>query len=111
MSIVAAHDNIHIPRESFPSWIWYMIEFAIVLAIALVVGWQISNSMQDIIVGHGFECEQVSATSDCSIDKEITTDESMLNWVFYGISGAIMLLWYVGIRGLILKKPILRNRG
>jgi len=109
-SIVVAHDNAHIPKESFPSWIWYAIEFFIVLAIALLLGWQLSMLMQDIVVGYGYECEQVSAETKCSLEEELTNDESMLNWVFYGISGAIFLIWYIGIRGFILKKKILQNR-
>jgi hypothetical protein len=31
------------------------------------------------------------------------------NYVFMGIVGAFFLIWYIGIRGLILKKKILRN--
>jgi len=110
MSYVVSHNNIHIPKESFPSWIWYVIEFFIVLAVALLIGWQLSMSLQDTILGYGIECEQVSHLTNCSIEEELTTDEGMLNWIFYGISGTIFLIWYIGIRGFILKKKILQNR-
>jgi len=37
-------------------------------------------------------------------------DETMQNWIFWGIAGAIFVGWYIIIRWLILKKPILENR-
>ncbi len=75
------HDNIHIPGESFPNWIWYAIEFFIVLAISMLVSRQITDS--------------------------IVEDPIIQNWVFYGIVGVIFLGWYIIIRGFILKKKIL----
>ena len=79
-----AHDNIHIPRESFPHWIWFVLEATIVMAVAMLVSRQITNSIVDL-----------SPTNQ--------------NWVFYGIVGAIFIVWYVIIRAKILKKPIFRN--
>ncbi len=34
----------------------------------------------------------------------------MQNWVFYGIVTLVFVAWYIVIRGLILKKHILRTR-
>jgi len=79
-----AHDNIHIPRESFPHWIWFVLEATIVMAVAMLVSRQITNSIVDL-------------------------DPSNQNWVFYSIVGAIFIVWYVIIRSKILKKPIFRN--
>ena len=82
---MGAHSNIHIPKESWPHWTWYAIEFGIVLAVSMLVSRQITNSIADL-----------------APDTQ--------NWVFMGIVGAIFVAWYVVIRGLILKKKILENR-
>ena len=82
---MGAHSNIHIPKESWPHWTWYAIEFGIVLAVSMLVSRQITNSIADL-----------------APDTQ--------NWVFMGIVGAIFVVWYVVIRGLILKKKILENR-
>lgn len=76
------HDNIHIPGESFPHWIWFVIEVTIVMAIAMLVSREITDSIIDL-------------------------DPLAQNWVFYGIVGAIFFIWFIIIRGLILKKKIL----
>jgi hypothetical protein len=34
----------------------------------------------------------------------------MQNWFFFGIIGAIILGWYVGIRSFIFKKKVLETR-
>lgn len=82
---MVAHGNIHIPKESWPHWTWYAIEFGIVLAISMLV----SREITDSIVG---------------------LDPSTQNWVFYAIVGSIFLGWYIVIRGLILKKNILETK-
>lgn len=82
---VTVHDNIHIPTESLPHWVWFVIEFTIVLAISALVSKEITNSIEGL---------------------EVT----MQNWVFMGILTAIFGGWYIVIRGFILKKPILRGR-
>jgi uncharacterized membrane-anchored protein len=81
---MVAHDNIHIPKESFPSWIWYVIEVVIVIVISFVVSFKVAESF-DVSpeVGH---------------------------WILTGTVGACFLVWYIIIRGLILKKNILRNK-
>ena len=80
-----AHDNIHIPTESFPHWIWFMIEFAIVFAVAAVVSREIMVVFQDL-------------------------EEPSRNWIYWGLVTAFFLGWYIVIRSWILKKPILQNR-
>ena len=78
------HSNIHIPKESWPSWTWYAIECIIVLAISMITSSKITDSIE-------------------GLSPEIQ------NYVFMGIVGLIFLAWYIGIRGFILKKKILRN--
>ncbi len=85
MNIMGANPYVHIPKESWPSWTWYAIEFGIVIAISMLVSREITNSIENL------------------------TPE-IQNYVFMGIVGLIFLAWYVGIRGFILKKKILRNR-
>ena len=82
---MGTHDNIHIPKESFPHWIWYVIEIAIVLALSLVASSKITDSIEGL------------------------TPETQ-NYVFIGITGIFFIVWYIGIRGFILKKKILQNR-
>lgn len=82
---MGAHPNVHVPKESWPSWTWYAIEFGIVLAISMLVSREITNSIE-------------------GLTPEIQ------NWVFMGIVGIIFLVWYIVIRSLILKKNILENK-
>ncbi len=82
---MGTHDNIHIPKESFPHWIWYVIEIAIVLALSLVASSKITNSIEGLTL-------------------------ETQNYMFIGIVGIFFLVWYIGIRGFILKKKILQNR-
>ncbi|EIJ66747.1 hypothetical protein BD31_I0246 [Candidatus Nitrosopumilus salaria BD31] len=81
---MGAHSNIHIPKESWPSWTWYAIECIIVLAISMITSSKITDSIE-------------------GLSPEIQ------NYVFMGIVGLIFLAWYIGIRGFLLKKKILRN--
>ena len=82
---MVTHDNIHIPSESFPHWIWFVIEFAIVLAVSALLSREITG------VFGGLE-------------------EIMQNWVFMGFLTVIFGSWYIIIRAFILKKPILTGR-
>ena len=82
---MGTHDNIHIPKESFPHWIWYVIEIAIVLALSLVASSKITNSIEGLTL-------------------------ETQNYMFIGIVGIFFIVWYIGIRGFILKKKILQNR-
>ncbi|BDQ31931.1 MULTISPECIES: hypothetical protein [Nitrosopumilus] len=82
---MGANPYVHIPKESWPSWTWYAIEFGIVIAISMLVSREITNSFENL------------------------TPE-LQNYVFMGIVGLIFLAWYIGIRGFILKKKILQNK-
>ena len=42
---MTAHDNISVPSESWPNWLWYAIEFALVFAVSMVIAWQISDAI------------------------------------------------------------------
>ncbi len=82
---MVTHDNIHIPKESWPHWTWYAIEFFITLASAVVIAFKSTDAIEGL-------------------------SPELQNWVFYGIVTLIFFVWYIVIRGLILKKPILGNR-
>ena len=80
---MGVHPNIHIPKESFPQWIWYTIECVIVIAASLLLSKEITNSIE-------------------GLSPEIQ------NYIFIGILGIGFLIWYVGLRHIILTK-FLRN--
>ncbi len=82
---MGANPYIHIPKESWPNWTWYAIECIIVLAISLVISSQITDSFVEL-------------------------DPEVQNYMFMGLVGVFFLVWYIGIRGMILKKKILRNK-
>ena len=102
-------NKIHVPKESWPKFSWYIIEFAIVMAIAVVIAWQTSPIFEDLVIMNGWDCEQVSHVTECSVAEEATVSQEMLNWIFWGIVGAIFLIWYLLIRGIVLKKYVLQN--
>jgi len=81
---MGANPYIHIPKESWPTWTWYAIECIIVIAISMLTSSKITDSIEGL------------------------TPE-VQNYMFMGLVGLFFLIWYVGIRGLILKKKILRN--
>ena len=114
---MVAHDNVHIPSESWPNWTWYAIEFGIVLAISMVISWKVSEHiLQDvaILLGHGDALESWVGVSVMSDSFKAIPDDiegkivSMSNWIFYGILGMVFGAWYIVIRGFILKKKIFR---
>ena len=82
---MGSHSNIHIPKESWPHWTWYAIEFGIVLAVSMLVSREITDSIEGL-----------------APDTQ--------NWLFMGIVGVIFFAWYIIIRGMILKKKILDNK-
>ena len=45
---MTSHDNVHIPKESFPRWIWYAIECIIIIAVSLLLSRQITNSIEGL---------------------------------------------------------------
>jgi len=79
------HDNIHIPKESFPHWIWYAIECVVLIVISFAVAVKTADSIEGL-------------------------STEVHNYLITGIVGLFFLVWYIGIRGFILKKNILRNR-
>jgi len=81
---VGAHNNVHVPKESWPAFLWYAIEFFIVLG----VGIGISVNSIDYFKKMGF-------------------DESMTDWIFWGIVGIVFLAYYLIVRPLLLRKPAL----
>ena len=104
-----ARNNIHIPKESWPKFSWFLIEFAIVMAVAVVIAWQTSPIFEDLVIMNEWNCEQISHITECSIAEEATVSQEMLNWIFWGMVGAIFLIWYLLIRGIVLKKYVLQN--
>ena len=102
-----ARNNIHVPSESWPFFAWSVIEFAIVIAIAIVISWQINPFFEDYVVMNGWECEQESQETNCTIADEATVQQTSLNWIFWGIVGAIFAGWYLGARRFVLKRKIL----
>ncbi len=82
---MGAHNNVHIPKESWPVWTWYAIEFGIVLAVSMLVSREIVGSIEGLA-------------------------PDVQNWVFFGIVGGIFIGWYLILRALVFKKPILGNR-
>ena len=80
---MGVHPNIHIPKESWPNWTWYTIECVILIAVSLIASSKITNSIEGL------------------------TPE-VQNYMFIGIMGIFFLVWYVGIRRLVLTK-FLRN--
>ncbi len=116
---MVGHDNVHIPSESWPNWIWYAIEFAIVLAISMLVARAITDSLVETVaisLGHGEALDSFAGLTIYSAKFQSLPDEiesqivGFLNWIFYGIVAAVFLGWYIIIRTLILKKPILETR-
>ncbi|HEY4680909.1 MAG TPA: hypothetical protein VIH04_06560 [Nitrosarchaeum sp.] len=82
---MGAHPNVHVPKESWPNWTWYAIEFGIVIAISMLVSREITNSIE-------------------GLTPEIQ------NYVFMGIVGGIFFIWYMIIRTIVFKKKILDNK-
>ncbi len=80
---MGVYPNLRIPKESWPHWIWYAIECILLIAISLVASSKITNSIEGL------------------------TPE-VQNYMFIGIMGIFFLVWYVGIRRLVLTK-FLRN--
>ena len=81
---MGAHNNIHVPKESWPAFLWYAIEFFIVLGAGIGIA---VNSMDYF--------------------KKMGFDESMTDWIFWGIVGIVFLVYYLVVRPLLLRKPAL----
>jgi bacteriorhodopsin len=78
---MGVHPNIHIPKESWPHWTWYAIECILLIAISLIASSKITNSIEGL------------------------TPE-VQNYMFIGIMGIFFLVWYIGIRRLVLTKVL-----
>ncbi len=101
------HNTFNAPKESWPAFLWYVIEFGIVVGIATGTAYQVTPAFHDMVGFQAIECEQESHISKCAAPKEPVRDEGTLNWIFWGITGAIFLVYYLLIRTFILKKPVL----
>ncbi|MSV26292.1 MAG: hypothetical protein CK527_05275 [Nitrosarchaeum sp.] len=82
---MVVNPNIHIPKESWPNFIWYAIEFGIVIAISMLVSREITDSIEGIT-------------------------PQIQNYIFMGIVGGIFFVWYIIIRNFVFKKKILDNK-
>jgi len=82
--VVGTHNNIHVPNESWPAFLWFAIEFFVVLGAGLGIS---INSMDYF--------------------KKMGFDESLTNWIFWGIVGIVFLVYYLIVRPLILRRPTL----
>ena len=102
-----ARNNIHVPSESWPFFSWFVIEFAIVIAVAVVLAWQTSPFFEDSVVMYGWECEQESQETNCSVAEEATVSQEMLNWIFWAIVGVVFAGWYLVIRRIVWKRKVL----
>ena len=115
---MTVRNNVHIPKESWPHWTWYAIEFGIVLAIAMLVSRSISDFiLKDVAAAVGqagalesWEGITIHSKEFLALPMEVSAPiVSMSNWIFYAIVGAIFLGWYIIIRGFIIKKPIFKK--
>ena len=55
-----ARNNVFIPSEGWNNAYWFMIEFAIVFAVALVIGWATSPLYEPLVTEQQLECHQIS---------------------------------------------------
>ena len=81
---MGVHNNAHVPKESFPTFLWYAIEFFIVLGAAIGI-----------------------SMISMSYFQKMRFTEDMTDWIFWGITGAVFLVYYLIVRNFILKRPIL----
>jgi len=102
-----ARNNVHVPAESWPFFSWFVIEFAVVIAIAVVIAWQTSPFFEDSVMMYGWECEQESQETNCSVAEEATVSQEMLNWIFWAIVGVVFAGWYLVIRRIVWKRKVL----
>lgn len=82
---MGVHNNVHVPKDSWPAFAWYAIEFFIVMAVGMFIA---ANTMDYF--------------------KKLGFDQSMTDWTFWGIVGIPFLVYYVIIRPLLFKRPTLK---
>ena len=102
-----ARNNVHVPAESWPFFSWFVIEFAVVIAIAVVIAWQTSPYFEDSVMMYGWECEQESQETNCSVAEEKSVNQETLNWIFWSIVGVVFAGWYLVIRRIVWKRKVL----
>ena len=90
-------NNVFIPSEGWNKAYWFMIEFAIVFAVALVIGWATSPLYEPLVTEQQLECHQISHEVECNLAEEPTVNQSSLNWIFWGTAGGIVLAWYLSL--------------
>lgn len=85
----------------------------------MLVARAITDSLVETVaisLGHGEALDSFAGLTIYSAKFQSLPDEiesqivGFLNWIFYGIVAAVFLGWYIIIRTLILKKPILETR-
>ncbi len=81
---MGAHNNVHVPKESWPAFLWYAIEFFIVLGAGIGI-----------------------SVSSIDYFKKMGLDESMTDWIFWGIVGVVFLVYYLIVRPFLLRRSIL----
>lgn len=82
---MGVHNNVHVPKDSWPAFAWYAIEFFIVMAVGVMISY---NSMDYF--------------------KKLGFDESMTDWIFWGIVGIPYLAYYLIVRPLLFRRPALK---
>lgn len=82
---MGVHNNAHVPKDSWPAFAWYAIEFFIVMAVGVMV-----------------------AINTIDYFHKLGLTQDMTNWIFWGIVGVPYLAYYIVVRPLLLKKPALK---
>ncbi len=82
---MGVHNNVHVPKDSWPAFAWYAIEFFVVMAVGMLI-----------------------AASSMGYFTKLGFDQSMTNWIFWGIVGIPYLIYYLIIRPLVMKRPALK---
>jgi len=79
---MVAHDNIHILKESFPNWIWYVIEVSLVIVISFAISFKVAELVRWDCDGSNGEYK----SRDSSSNSEYTSDFNNAN-IFVETSG------------------------
>jgi len=81
---MTVHSNVYIPKESWPYWTWFAIEFFIVLATSLLI----ANEIMPIF-------------------DEMNIDKTNQNWIFWSIVAVLFFDWYIMLRRLVLRRKLI----
>lgn len=82
---MGVHNNVHVPKDSWPAFAWYAIEFFVVLAVGIMIA-----------------VESMGYFANLKLAPDVT------NWVFWGIVGGPFLVYYIIVRPLLFKRPALK---